>query len=170
MKRILKVVAFLFFACVVLGVIASFLSPKAPPATPTATPAQVAPTDTSAPAATDTSAPPTIAPAIPADTSAPAPTARPAGYIERGDIGEKWPLTVESGLLKCARLTGGVIVVILQVGEATYAINGSARSPARMAQFGWMDIDEIHNKELDATGLLKYPLTPLLDKGLALCG
>jgi hypothetical protein len=82
-------------------------------------------------------------------------------------VGGKWPLLVEDGVVRCNRLTGGVVVVIFRSGDKTYAVNGMAKS--RIDQFGWEDITAIQNMEKTDAGLLKYPITPILDMGLSLC-
>lgn len=57
--------------------------------------------------------------------------------------------------------------VVIDVGGTTYAINGTARAGVKAGVY--RDAEEIQSRELDANGLLKYPLTPLLDAGLKMC-
>jgi hypothetical protein len=66
--------------------------------------------------------------------------------ISRADLGSKWPLTVESGTLRCGG-SGGVGAVTFATGSATYAVNGTAK---------------------DDPGL-KLDMGALTDEGLKLC-
>lgn len=56
-------------------------------------------------------------------TSSPQP-----GFVSRSDFGEKWPLTVDAGVLQCSGSA-----VTLTVGAKTFALNGRARGMSRFA-------------------------------------
>jgi len=168
MRRLLKGLIFLCIGLTTIAAIVNVLSGGRAintdlPTTPTSQPQ---PQNTERIVATS----PLIITATPLPTEippTPAPTVTPQGLLSKSDIGDKWPLTVESGVVRCTRLTGGVQVVTFETDGKTYAVNGTAK--ARIAQFGWIAIEEIQNRELNDLGLLKYPVTPILDAGLALC-
>lgn len=72
-----------------------------------------------------------------------------------------WPLTVDSGVLKCEG-SGGQGNVTIVVDGKTYAVNGSAK--------GDKDNLDIQPIWADAeTAGLKKDISPLLDEGLKLC-
>jgi hypothetical protein len=63
------------------------------------------------------------------------PTPTPRGrLVTRAEFGERWPFTVESGVLDCI----GVGEAVFRVGNVTYAINGTARSWAD--RHGYVDL------------------------------
>lgn len=100
---------------------------------------------------------PTTTPAVP--TMAPVATPVPPGYVSRADLGDAWPLTVESAVVEC--LPGRVLVV--RAEGVTYALNGTAKDRGNYA-----DIDPIWRDNPSIEGL-KISLQPLLDRGLASC-
>lgn len=169
MRRLIKFLLVTFvvlgiFSCVVVTLFDRPTSKSVEQFTPTAQPVVI--TQTPQPPATQTQPPQENTTPIPTNTAAP--TATPVGYISRNMVGEKWPIKdVDAGIVRCTRLTGGVQVITFEANGKTYAVNGSAKS--RIDSFGWEDVETIQNRELTATGLLKYPITPILDAGLALC-
>lgn len=105
--------------------------------------------------------------------------------ISKEEFGDKWPLTVEKGIIQCVKyevdgvnpeLMKGVIFVY---GEKIYGVNGTAKSQGK--ELGYEDIttiisDDIKMKEdamrmgaseKDAT--VKMDISPILDAGLKLC-
>lgn len=80
--------------------------------------------------------------------------------LGRADFAD-WPLTVESGTLKCEG-SGGVGRVTIEVDGKTYAVNGSAKGDKANA-----DITPIW--AADSTPGLKKDIGPLIQKGLSLC-
>lgn len=100
----------------------------------------------------------------PTSTPAPAPTATVAtsgpGWttVRRADMPNEWPLTVESGILRCQ----GQAVTFDSDGKH-YAVNGTAKS----RQAG-IDIEEIWAMDSGGLGLRKN-IGPLIQRGLALC-
>ena len=77
--------------------------------------------------------------------------------VSRADFGKDWPLTVESGTLKCE---GGWAVTSTTNGT-TYAVNGLAS--------GMNQCPEIDPIWADAPQGLKKDIGPLIDRGLELC-
>ena len=73
----------------------------------------------------------------------------------------EWPLTVPSGTLRC--LDDGVDSVVLEVGDTTFAVNGSADSR------GYEDITSIWKDNPDDFGGPKVNISPLINFGLELC-
>lgn len=105
--------------------------------------------------------------------------------ISKQEFGEKWPFTVDKGLIQCVQyeidglapdLTKGVIFI--EDGK-TYGVNGTAKSQGKT--LGYEDILLILNDDLkmkeeamrlgasekDAT--VKMDISPILDEGLKLC-
>lgn len=78
--------------------------------------------------------------------------------INRSDLGDAWPLTIEGGTLRC-ETDGPRQLVTLDTGDGIeYGINGSAR------QFGFPDV-----KAVLRPGKVLADLQPLIQKGLPLC-
>jgi hypothetical protein len=105
-----------------------------------------------------------VATRAPEPTATPEPTVslpppRPSGEVSRAEFGDTWPLSVESGVLRC--LEGRLVVFDADDGK-TYAVNGTASGTKR-----WPEIREL-SVPGEIEGMIK-DLTPLLDRGLALC-
>lgn len=84
--------------------------------------------------------------------------------VTAGDFGEKWPLTVDAGVLRCEPHAGKTSQVTFMDGNGTiYAVNGIASGTGR-----FQDIDVIWAPATDGVGLKKN-ISPLIDAGLALC-
>jgi len=84
------------------------------------------------------------------------------GFVSRAEFGDRWPLTVESGTLRCEPDYGTALVIV--VGNVKYALNGRARG--QIDQTGWRDSRELVRKDQDG-GLAN--VGPLIERGLALC-
>lgn len=83
--------------------------------------------------------------------------------IERSDLGDKWPLTVDRGTLRCEG-SGGIGDVIFTTEDGTeYSVNGAAKSTGK-----YEDIMEIWADNPDVEGL-KVDMSALTERGLALC-
>lgn len=82
--------------------------------------------------------------------------------MSRADFPGSWPLTVESGTLRCVG-SGGVGDVTFETGGRVYAVNGTAKSEP-----GTVDIRPIWADDPQAAGLKKN-MAALTDAGLALC-
>lgn len=85
-------------------------------------------------------------------------SSRPQGVeVTRADMGDDWPLTVESGYLDCddyGRIT-------FTVDGNTYGVNGSAQDK-------YQGIDSIWTDRTDIEGL-KVDIGPLIERGQDLC-
>lgn len=146
------VLGFLLLCCLLLVVVV----PRSPRTQQGAAPTTNAPEAAAAVAAPD----PTEAPA-PTNTAAPAATSEPStppGYVSRDLLGDAWPLTVDDGVLACRDQA-----VVFTSGGTVYAINGTAKQRGDYADIApiWADHPTIEG--------LKKDLSPLLERGLALC-
>lgn len=81
------------------------------------------------------------------------------GKVTRADFGDSWPLTVESGTLRCDG-SDGVGKAYIVTSEGTFALNGLAKSE-------YDDIDPIWAEGDD--GIPKKDIAPLIDAALELC-
>jgi hypothetical protein len=81
--------------------------------------------------------------------------------VSRSDFGSSWPLTVDSGTLRCEGQKGAGAVVINADGT-DYAVNGTAKGQ------GYADIDPVWADDPELAGL-KISIGPLIDRGLSLC-
>ncbi|MFS8104661.1 YebY family protein [Lentzea alba] len=117
---------------------------------------------------------PTVSTATPTSTilsvSAPAPTTttnqtrnptqarREPGEVRREDFGEKWPLTVDAGIVRCQNGA-----VTFTANGFNYDVNGTAMTKNRGKK-----IDEIWADNPKVPGL-KINISPIIDLGLKLC-
>ncbi|MFC4048343.1 DUF2511 domain-containing protein [Actinomadura syzygii] len=83
--------------------------------------------------------------------------------VSRADYGDRWPLTVPAGTLRCDG-ADGVGAVTITVDGATYAVNGTAKSDGR-----YRDLTEIWAADPQVPGL-RVPADALTEDGLRLCG
>lgn len=81
--------------------------------------------------------------------------------VSRDDFGSSWPLTVDSGTLRCEG-EGGFGAVVINADGTDYAVNGVAKGQ------GYEPIDPIWADDPELAGL-KVSIGPLIDRGLALC-
>jgi hypothetical protein len=81
-------------------------------------------------------------------------------HISSADLGDRWPLTVSSGTLRC-KGSGGTGEVTFTASGTTYWVNGPAKQTHRYVDFGriW----------LDGTDGVKVDASALTDLGLQLC-
>jgi hypothetical protein len=88
--------------------------------------------------------------------------------ISKSQFKDQWPLTVDSGTLKCepAPTSLKVQFVTFTSGGKTYALNGIARGQAK--QRGWKEIDPIWKDNPEIPGA-KINIGPLITLGLTLC-
>jgi len=110
-------------------------------------------------------------------------SARPLSKVQFGD---KWPLSVDKGVVKCLPIGNGAVV--FEAKGKVYAVNGTARGFAKKR--GFLLIDEIwindpnyHQmiKEIAASEKkpvkeimkiikpTKVSISPILDSGVSLC-
>lgn len=122
----------------------------------------VDPTATSEPAAMPTPQP-TATAAVPTATltSPPATPASGPGWanVAAADFGDRWPLTVSAGTLRCE----GSRAVVFETNGRRYAVNGTAASRP-----GVRPLEEIWAPDPSIAGLRKN-ISPLLERGLSLC-
>ena len=87
--------------------------------------------------------------------------------VSRADFGDRWPLTVEEGVLVCSREGSRVIVTFLVTGSTReYALNASAERQ------GFPPINPIwaDDPRYASSGAgIKVAITPLRSRALALC-
>ena len=84
---------------------------------------------------------------------------------------ERWPLTVNSGTISCDPVPPvpgmpNVQLVTFTSNGRTYALNGIALGFAKRR--GWLDIRAIWKDDPAIPGL-KIDISPLINRGLALC-
>ena len=78
-------------------------------------------------------------------------------HISASDYGDRWPLTVEDGILRCE----GARAVVFIAGGRAYGVNGTALT------MGYPEIDPIWAVGEYAP---RKDIGPLIGDGLALCG
>lgn len=83
----------------------------------------------------------------------------PRGFVSREAFGADWPLTVDSGILRCEPPQ----LVVIDTGGTTYAVNGSAKGTKR-----WADADTITAPHPSIVGG-RMDVAPLISRGLDLC-
>jgi len=107
-------------------------------------------------------------PSAPINASAPtkADATRPFGYIRSEELGDRWPLTVPAGQLRCDSSGPRTGQVVFVVNSATDAINGFARSQIKAK--GWREVDPIWRDNPAIPGS-KIDISPLIERGLSLC-
>ncbi len=103
----------------------------------------------------------------------------PRGLMSRDEYGDRWPLTVDEGIVECIPWSA----VVFHARGETYAVNGLALG--RRDEEGWRDIAEIWRdnpnyfepqtiddviqlSRAGATGP-KVDISPVLNTGLSLC-
>ena len=107
--------------------------------------------------------------------------------ITKEQFGERWPLSVNAGIVKCLAIGNGSVV--FEVDGKTYAVNGTAKGFAKKHNFYpieniWLDdpgfikmaieLAESEKKPVDqiikAMGTpTKININPVLNAGLELC-
>jgi hypothetical protein len=87
-------------------------------------------------------------------------TELPAQELQRADYGDDWPLTVDSGTVRCEHGTQ----VVFESGGKTYAVNGAATSQRPDLP----DVAEIW-ADNPAGQPPKLDISPIVDAGLELC-
>lgn len=81
----------------------------------------------------------------------------PSRDIARGDLGDKWPLTVDAGVLSCDTFGR----VMFEVDGTTYAVNGTAQDKYQAIDAIWA------NSPSDSS--MKINISPLIAAGRAIC-
>jgi len=78
--------------------------------------------------------------------------ARPAGFLSRAELGDRWPFAVEEGVLRCQ----GNRALTFEAGGRTYALNATS------------EFEKLGEPVTEIWGGVKE-LDPVLDRALALC-
>jgi hypothetical protein len=169
----------LFCGFVTLVAIGSRL-PATPTATPIfepigaigATPAEIAaqlPSELATEAVPSATQPPGATPA-PTATAGPTTTPRPTwtprptkAVLTAQEFGADWPFTVRSIEIWCTERRE----VVFRAAGTIYALNGTAKGAAK--KNGWEDDLRPIWRDDPAVAGLKVNLSPILDRGLALC-
>ena len=90
-------------------------------------------------------------------------TSKEPGEISASEYGKKWPLTVDSGVVRCEG-SGAAGEVIFTAPDGTeYAVNGTAQANYPPIDPIWRYDPELKKYEI------KVSMGPVLDTGLALC-
>jgi hypothetical protein len=82
--------------------------------------------------------------------------------VQRSDLGDAWPFTVERGVISCVRAGE----VLFAANGNIYAVNGWALT--NRAQKGYRDVAEIWSTNPAIPGA-KVNIGPIINRGLALC-
>lgn len=91
---------------------------------------------------------------------------RPRGYVERSDLGDEWPLTVEAGELSC-EAPGAVFFT---VGGVRYSVNGLAeakRFAAKDIRPIWAQDAKLMRQTIGED--MRKSIMPLIQRGRELC-
>ena len=94
---------------------------------------------------------------------------KPAVTVTKKQYGKRWPFTVPSGQLYCHGLGGGLGEVMFRVpfpstNAGVYGVNGLARTRLKLP-----GITKIWRKNPNIPGA-RIDISPILDRGLKLCG
>jgi hypothetical protein len=95
--------------------------------------------------------------------------------VRRADLGSDWPLTVESGVLRCADIEvagdpSARSVTFTTTDGTTYAVNATAQEHTDLPPIDPLWADDPAYVEDDALRGLKITIWPLVARGLELCG
>ena len=83
--------------------------------------------------------------------------------ITKQEFGDKWPFTVDEGVLAC-KGSGGIGEVTFRVEGRTYAVNGNAK-----ATNNYLPLMEIWADAPSIPGAKKGNVMPIIERGLQLC-
>lgn len=81
------------------------------------------------------------------------------GYMSHDQYGDRWPLTVDSGEVRCVNGTH----IIFVTDRWTFGVNGIARGSGK-----YTAIESIWRKDPNIEGA-RMDMTPIISKGLSLC-
>jgi hypothetical protein len=85
--------------------------------------------------------------------------------VSRAEMGAAWPLTVDSGTLRCEG-SGGAGAVFFEHDGRTYTVNGTAKG----ANPNMPNIVEIWaTRDMEGITGIRMDISPLIQKGLSLC-
>lgn len=89
------------------------------------------------------------------------------GLVTRDQLGDKWPLTIDYGVVRCENIVvAGRTLQIASIEDPSgreYAMNGTARSHTSLG-----DVEQIWRENPDVEGL-KINIQPVIDRALVLC-
>jgi hypothetical protein len=109
-----------------------------------------------------------VAPTPQAKVVVPPTLANDPGLMVSTDYGNKWPLTVSFAVVHCKNITAGgmklQVVTLNDPDKNIYAVNGTAK-----AHSPYPDLDPIWATNPQIAGS-KISISPVIDRGLALCG
>jgi hypothetical protein len=83
--------------------------------------------------------------------------------ISKAQFGDKWPLTINKGVVKCTKNNA----VVFEAEGKTYAVNGAAQGLAY--EMGYHSLSAIRIPDLAIGGKAKKSISPVLDSGVKLC-
>ncbi len=89
--------------------------------------------------------------------------------VSADEYGEAWPLTVQSGELRCVLpdpARPGIQALVIVVEGRAYQLNGTASSWA--GKMGWFDLGSIWRDNRAIAGT-KIPISPLIQRAQSLC-
>ncbi|WP_257387845.1 YebY family protein [Tahibacter caeni] len=83
--------------------------------------------------------------------------------VSKSDLGDRWPLTVDSGTLRCRPFRGNLQILTIEVDGKVWAVNGTAIGQ------GFPEINPIWKGNPEIPGA-KINIGPLIDLAKSLCG
>lgn len=90
--------------------------------------------------------------------------------VTAAEFGANWPFIVDRGTVAChpePGLPNVQLVTFTDPAGNTYAVNGAASS--RASKRGWFNVQSIWKANPAIPGT-KIPITPIIQRGTALCG
>jgi hypothetical protein len=103
------------------------------------------------------------------------PASAPRGTVTRAQLGAAWPLTVESGVLRCEVIERGgqrVQAITIAVAGEIYAVNGPAGGLSIEAIWAPGELVYVRDPQTGQrvnVGPPRRSLSPLIDLGRTLC-
>ncbi len=82
--------------------------------------------------------------------------------VTRADLGDKWPLTIDSGTLQCRPFMGSLQILTIKANGKTWAVNDTAIGQ------GFPEMDPIRKDDPAIRGA-RIDTGPLLDLAKSLC-
>lgn len=82
--------------------------------------------------------------------------------VTSADLGDKWPLTIDSGTLQCRPFMGSLQILTIRADGKTWAVNGTATGQ------GFPEIDPIWKGNPEISGA-RINIGPLIDLAKSLC-
>ena len=82
--------------------------------------------------------------------------------VTPADLGDQWPLTIDSGTLQCRPFMGSLQILTIKAAGKTWAVNGTAIGQ------GFPEIDPIWKAHPEIPGA-RITIGPLIDLAKSLC-